>query len=580
MSTLKKLFRLLTSQQKKILFFLMIAMMIGMILETLSIGLIIPVFAILSNEEERAQNEYINTFFELLGNPPLETSVIIVMISMVVIYLLKNIFLGFLTWAQVRFASAIQVNLSQNLFSVYLNQPYTFHLQKNSAELVRNVLGEVSQIQAAVTQIMTLFTEIGVIAGVLALLISAEPVGSIIVFLLLSSVSFLSNKLTKRKIVSLGEKRMYHDGKTNQHLIQGLSGVKDVKVFGREKAFLKLFYKQQIIRAKLNRTYAIISSLPKLWLELLAIIGLATLVITMITQNKPIRDILPILSLFSVAAFRLMPSANKILNAIQGLNFTKASLNMVHDELSNFYYSLKEISKENLSFSEKIEIKNLTFYYPNVIYPALKNITIVIPVKQSIGIIGQSGSGKSTLVDVFLGLFEPQAGEILVDKANIFRSESTLKSWQRMIGYVPQSIYLTDDTLRNNIAFGIEDEFIDDLALKNAIRDAQLEEFINSLPDGMNTLVGERGIRLSGGQRQRIGIARALYHDPSIIVLDEATSALDNKTEDGVMESVKKLHNKTIIIVAHRLSTVQHCDIIFKLGNGSLIENGSPKDIL
>jgi ABC-type multidrug transport system fused ATPase/permease subunit len=582
MKTINKLIELLTSRQKKqiiILFFLMIG---GMLFETLGVGLIIPVFTVLSKSDSGSSIPYIRYFYSFFDNPSPAKIITIAMISMVIIYLIKNAYLGFLAWAQFRFANSMQVYLSQRLFTIYLYQPYTFHLQRNSAQLVRNVLTEVSQYQAAIGQIMTLFSEILVVAGITALLVSSEPLGAITVFITLSGVAWLFNRLTKRKVAKWGAERLFHDGQTNQHLMQGLSGVKDVKILGREKEFLRIFYSHQTKRARLNRLYAIISNLPKLWLECLGMLGLALLVIIMIAQNKPLDSIVPTLTLFAVASFRLMPSVNKILNAFQGLSYTKASIEMIYDELSFKIvdHHIENPDNKTYQLKEKITVEDLTFFYPATAQPALKNCSFSIPLGQSVGIIGSSGSGKSTLIDIILGLLQPASGRVLVDTYDINQSYQSLRGWQNQIGYVNQSIYLTDDTLRKNVAFGIFEENIDDKSIERAIKAAQLDEFIDSLPHGLNTMVGERGVRLSGGQRQRIGIARALYHNPPVLVLDEATSALDQLTEQGVMNSVKLLKGKTVIIVAHRYSTIEHCDWIIKLSHGKLVSQGPATEIL
>jgi ABC-type multidrug transport system fused ATPase/permease subunit len=582
MNLIKILFKLLTKSQKNNIIILFFLMIFGMFFETLSVGLIIPVFTVLSKSDGGASSPYMKYFFNLFDDPSPPKIVTVAMLLMVIIYLIKNVYLGLLTWAQFRFSNSMQVYLSQRLYSIYLFQPYTFHLQRNSAQLVRNVLTEVSQYQAAITQIMTLFSELLVVAGITTLLISSEPIGAISVFLILSGVAWAFNRLTKKKITQWGEERLYHDGQTNQHLMQGLSGVKDVKILGRENEFLRIFYGHQTKRAKLNRLYAIISNLPKLWLEFLGMVGLALLVIIMIAQGKPLDSIIPTLSLFAVASFRLMPSVNKILNAFQGLSYTKASIEMIYAELNLEIIQdrVPNSAKAIYELNDRITVENLVFYYPATETPALKNCTFSIPVGQSVGIIGPSGSGKSTLIDIILGLLQPAKGKVMVDGIDINCSYDNLRDWQDQIGYVNQSIYLTDDTLRKNVAFGIREENIDNDSIERALKAAQLDEFIHGLPEGLNTMVGERGIRLSGGQRQRIGIARAIYHNPPVLVLDEATSALDQLTEQGVMQSVKLLKDKTIIIVAHRYSTIEHCDWIIKLNHGKIVEEGKPENLL
>jgi ABC-type multidrug transport system fused ATPase/permease subunit len=317
--------------------------------------------------------------------------------------------------------------------------------------------------------------------------------------------------------------------------------------------------------------------LPRLWLELLAVVGLATLVIVMLAQGREMATIVPTLGLFAAAAFRLMPSVNRVLNSAQALRYYLPVVNTLREELklaAPEQTARRQPGPATSGFQTEICLANICYTYPSAAAPALKNLIIRIRKGESVGFVGPSGSGKSTLVDVILGLLTPGAGQVLVDGENI---QHDLRAWQDQIGYVPQSIYLTDDTLRRNVAFGLADEAIDDAAVKRAVRAAQLEEFVAGLPKGLETFVGERGIRLSGGQRQRIGIARALYHDPAVLVLDEATSALDMATERGVMQAVNALQgSKTLLIVAHRLSTVGGCDRLYRLEQGRIVEETVP----
>jgi ABC-type multidrug transport system fused ATPase/permease subunit len=321
-----------------------------------------------------------------------------------------------------------------------------------------------------------------------------------------------------------------------------------------------------------------LKQMPRLWLEVLAIAGLVVMVLVMLTQGRATESVLPILGFFAVAAFRLMPSANRILGAVQAVRYDLPVINVIFRDMQ-LPIPNKEIEKlPSIAFNNTIELHRVSFSYKGSIEPVIKDIELKIERGESVGIIGPSGSGKSTLVDIILGLLKPSSGEVRVDSYDI---NTYLRSWQNNIGYVPQSIYLTDDTLRRNVAFGLANEIIDEVAVIRAIRSAQLEEFVSELPDGLDTQVGEHGVRLSGGQRQRIGIARALYHDPAVLVLDEATSSLDIETEAGVMEAIQALHgDKTIIIVAHRLSTVEDCDRIYELEKGSVINEGTPEEIL
>ncbi|WP_292002839.1 ATP-binding cassette domain-containing protein [Chlorobium sp.] len=317
---------------------------------------------------------------------------------------------------------------------------------------------------------------------------------------------------------------------------------------------------------------------PRLWLELLSVSGLVALVFSLLAQDKPLDTIVPRLGLFAVATFRIMPSVNRILNVLQILKFCLPVITILDKDFSQAINKNETETNGTITFNTSIKLKNISFSYPSASEKAIDGISLSIRRGESIAFIGASGSGKSTLADILLGLLSPDEGEILVDNTEI---RTNIRSWQDKIGYVPQSIYLTDDNLLRNIAFGLPDDQIDVDAVWNAIRSANLETFIKNLPDGLDTMVGERGVRLSGGQRQRIGIARALYHNPEILLLDEATSALDNETEENVMHAVKLLRGtKTIIIIAHRLSTVEQCDYIYKLDNGKILVSGNADEIL
>ena len=314
----------------------------------------------------------------------------------------------------------------------------------------------------------------------------------------------------------------------------------------------------------------VLQALPRLWLELLAIVGLAILVISMLSNGKSTETLIPIIGLFAAAAFRMMPSVNRILVSIQGLRYNLPVISSLYKEAQLVNKTSDSTSVNCLSFKHEIHLKSVGYSYEGVDYDAISNINLIIPRGKSVGIIGESGAGKSTLVDVILGLLTPTKGTVEVDGIDV---QFNLRGWQNHIGYVSQTIYLTDDTLRCNIAFGLEKKDINDKAIKAAINASQLQDFVDSLPDGLDTMVGERGVRISGGQRQRIGIARALYHNPSVLVLDEATSALDTVTEAAVMKSVYELQgNKTVIIIAHRLSAISMCDLFFELNKGNLIQ--------
>lgn len=570
---------LLSAHQKKQLWILSILLFIGILFEMAGLGILIPALTLMLNSDIGSKYPSLQPYLDKLGNPTQIQLVLWGMSFLVFVYLVKAIFLVFLSWRQSKFSAELTADLSRRLFLGYLKQPYSFHLQRNSAELLRNIQSEIIQFSNVSQATISLAIELSMVVGVASTLIIMEPLGALVVTSFLAISAFAFHRVTKSKLLRWGQRRQYHAGLINQHLLQGLGGVKDVKLLGREDYFLNEFNRHNVENAKIQSRVTTLGLVPRSYLELLAVIGLAGLVILMVFQNSPLELLLPTLGVFVAAAFRMLPSVNRIMSAMQSIRFVQPVVEVLYKEFQLIRFNEENEQKtERMDFKKEIRIKNLVFQYPNTTSKAINNVSLNIMKGESVGFIGPSGSGKSTLVDVILGLLTPDNGEILVDEKNI---QEGFRNWQDQIGYVPQSIYLTDDTLRCNVAFGISADQIDDSAVERAIRAAQLNEFVNDLPDGLETFVGERGIRLSGGQRQRIGIARALYHEPEVLVLDEATSALDSATEREVMQAVNALHGtKTLIIVAHRLSTVENCDRLYKLEKGKIAEEGTPGNVL
>ncbi|HUR92443.1 MAG TPA: ABC transporter ATP-binding protein [Gemmatimonadaceae bacterium] len=578
MNTYRRIREILAPAERKGAWVLLALMFVGMAVETIGIGVIVPVIALLTDGGIPERYPQLQPLIRFLGNPTQAQLVTRGVLALSGVYLVKALYLAFLGWQLNKYVADVRVQLSQRLFATYLRQPYTFHLQRNSAQLLRNVSGEVGIFGALLTQSLTLTAEIMVVLGVAALLLAVEPVGAIIVGLVLGTASVSFYYATRASITRWGVARQHHEGLRIQHLQQGLGGAKDVKLLGRERDFLTQHEVHHVQSARVGLLQAVLGSLPRLWLELLAVFGLSILVLTMVAQGRETASIVPTLGLFAVAAFRLMPSVNRVLSAVQYVRFTRPVINTLYDEIKSLAPEAARATSGPLEFRTEIHLDDVSFAYPGAAGRALNNVTLTIRRGESVGFIGPTGSGKSTLVDVVLGLLPPNGGRVIVDGQDI---QENLRAWQDQIGYVSQSIYLTDDTIRRNVAFGLAHDEIDDAAVQRAVEAAQLDEFLATLPKGLETVVGERGIRLSGGQRQRIGIARALYHDPSVLVLDEATSALDIATEREVMKAFLTLRgDKTILIVAHRLSTVEHCDRLYKLVGGSVAEEGTPGELL
>ena len=578
MTLASKIRSLLTPAQRRTAGWLVAMMVVGMVLETVGIGLVMPAVALFIQGDVRARYPQLAPLLERLGNPSQNELLVGGMLLLVGVYVIKTLYLGLLAWRQTRFVFGVQVEVSQRLFSTYLRQPYTFHLQRNSAQLIRNAFGEVAGLTAALTDGMTLLTESLVATGIAIMLIAIEPLGSMIVFIALGGATALFYRSMRARITRWGKARQLHDGLRIQHLQQGLGGAKDVKVLGREDDFLSQYGTHNQQSARAAQFQQTLQQLPRLWLELLAIVAMAALVMTLLAQGRSTPYIVSAMGLFAAASFRLMPSLNRVISAIQSLRYSLPVIDVLYDEFKLDPGVAAATGGAVPVLQREIRLDGVTYTYPDAPTPAVSGMSIRIGRGETVGIVGASGSGKSTLIDVILGLLSPESGSVSVDGADI---RLNMRNWQDQIGYVPQFIYLTDDTLRRNVAFGLSGDQIDDAAVRRAIRAAQLEEFVASLPDGLETVIGERGVRLSGGQRQRIGIARALYHDPGVLILDEATSALDGATERGVMEAVSALHGqKTIIIVAHRLSTVERCDRLYRLDRGRVVGEGAAAAVI
>jgi ABC-type multidrug transport system fused ATPase/permease subunit len=571
MTAFQKLWIILTPSQRRASRTQLALIFIGMLLETLGIGLVIPALILMTQSDITTKYPSISTWLSIFDNFNREELVIFGMLALAGVYGIKVLFLGFLTWRQARFVLDIQAGLSQRLFAGYLRQPYVFHLQHNSAQLIRNAIGHVGEIINVIRQTLILITEGLVLIAISALLLVMEPLGAIFVVSLLGLASWIFNHFTRGHILKWGIARQYHEGLRIQNLQEGLGAAKDVKLLGREDDFLTQYQVHNFGSAKVGQYQITLQGLPRLWLELLAVVGLAILVVIMISSGKPLDALLPTIGLFAAAAFRLLPSVNRVIGAVQGVRFSLPVVETMYSEICLADKAVPIVSKKSLlTFKKEITLENVSFKYPMATTEVLKNISLSIPFGASVGFIGSSGAGKSTLVDVILGLLSTSNGAVKIDGVDI---QNNIRGWQDQIGYVPQTIFLTDDTLRRNIAFGLSNQQIDENAVWLALRYAQLDQFVKNLPQGLDTKVGERGVRLSGGQRQRIGIARALYHDPAVLVLDEATSSLDTLTEREVMATIKTLRgNKTIIIVAHRLSTVEHCDHLYQLEHGKINE--------
>jgi len=567
------IWRMLKKSERRGLGMIFAVMLVGTLLEMFSLALVIPIVGLLVNPDYIDRVPFVHVLF---GELTTKQYVLGAMGLLVGVYLIKTIFLIWKTWIQRGFSTAVTVRIDQDLFEHYLRKPYAFHLEHNSAVMIRNSQNSGKLMGGVIEPLLQIASECLVSGGLFLLLLIVEPIGSLLTVVLFGSFSIVFRRITHQRIANWGRALNSHQRMIIQHLQQGFGGVKDVKILGREDYFVAGYKRDLSGNAYVQRKYAVAQTLPRFSMELLTIFCLGLLVSLMVLSDKALGDILPVLSLFGAAAFRLLPTLSQVLNSFMSIKLNRPIVSNLYIELG-LPKSKVMTQKMKTKFAGSIEIEGLSFSYANTDRDALNDVSIIIQRGEAVGLIGSSGSGKSTLVDVLLGLLDPTNGRVVIDGFDICEN---LRWWQDQIGYVPQSIFLIDDTLRRNVAFGLPKDQIDDNAVKSAIRSAQLETFVASLPEGMETVVGERGVRLSGGQRQRIGIARALYNNPEVLVLDEATSSLDTETEHGVMQAVQALQgDKTVIIVAHRLSTVEYCDRLYRLENAQIVDEGTFSEV-
>ncbi len=576
MSTARQIWSILLPRQRRAGMVLFSLVLIGTVLETFSVGLVVPALAFMTRGSSQPSPR-LAAWLEWLGNPSANQLTLLVLLLLLGVYAVKSAFLLFVAYWQSRFISATQSSTSRRLFSIYLAQPWTFHLQRHSAELMRTINESHEFSHICGVYLMTI-SEALVLTGLVGLLLWFEPTGAIVVAGMLVAAAWLFNALARPRSRRWAAAQRHHAKMIIKHVQQGLGGAKDVKIRGCEQEFLDQFRHHSEGQARMAALQSLVSQVPRLWFELLAVAALLLLTAVMVWQGTPSQRLLPMLGLFATVAFRMLPSVNHMTGAIHRLRTADAMLADLAKELKLATTATPGRTGITMPFRECITLENVRFRYPASRENVLDAVSIRIPHGASVGFVGGSGAGKSTLVDVILGLLPPAAGRVTVDGNDI---HDNLRGWQDTIGYVSQSIYLCDDSIRRNIAFGVPEKDIDDGAVQRALKAAQLDEFVGKLPAGADTFVGERGVRLSGGQRQRIGIARALYHDPEVLVLDEATSALDGETEKGVMAAVNALHGtKTLIIVAHRLTTVADCDTLYRLDKGRIVQSGTFAEVI
>ena len=584
MNRIKKIFSILTPRERRNagLLFVMILMMA--LLDMIGVASILPFMAVLTNPEIIETNIILRKMFQASGIFKIETREQFIFGLGILVFILLVVSLFFkalTTYVQVRFVQMREYSIGRRLVESYLKQPYDWFLNRHSADIGKTILSEVSMVIGnAINPLMELIAKSMIAISLIVLLIITDPKLALVVGLLLGIAYGLIYYFARNFLTRIGKERLKSNELRFTAVSEAFGAAKEVKVGSLEQTYIKRFSDSAKNYARTGASIKVVTQLPRFILEAIAFGGIMLVILYLMAQKGSFNNALPIISLYVFAGYRLMPAIQNIFASVSQLTYVGPSLNALTDSIKNLKVLESNQDQSILSLDKSIILKNIHYNYPNATRNALEGINLTIPSKSTVGLVGATGSGKTTTVDIILGLLEPQKGTLEVDGQLITKQNS--RAWQSSIGYVPQHIYLSDDTIAANIAFGKDREDINIQAVERASKIANLHEFvINDLSKKYHSIVGERGVRLSGGQRQRIGIARALYHNPKVIILDEATSALDNDTEQAVMDAVNNIGKDiTIILIAHRLNTVKNCDIIFKLEKGKLIGHGNFEDLI
>ena len=582
-SLFAKLNYIFDKKQKGQLGILAVLIVIGGILETGGVGMTVPVMKMLTNPnsiyKKIAKFDFLKDLVERfnLGIEHKNNLIMLMLVTLITFFVVKNLYLLFLIYKQNTFITRARNDMISRVMREFLNRPYEDYLGADIPTVFRITDSDIPKTFTLMLSILSLTTEVVVTVclSIVALIISWKiTVLMAIVFII---ITLLITKVLKPRLNRIGRENQETQSRIAKWRIQAIYGLKDVKVLNRQDFFIRNYYESGKVGADIARNYTVMNNIPRLLIETMFIVVVFSYILVYIMGGGQTADLMTELTAIAVAALRLMPSVNRINTYLAEIAYNQFSLDFVYNNLTESMKMDKAMRAERaaiagpaLHLEKEIEIKDITFAYPDGDTNIFTDANMVVPKGKSVGIMGPSGAGKSTVVDIILGLLHVQKGEILCDGSNIF---SNYDSWLAQIGYIPQAIYLVDESIRENIAFGIDADEIDDNRIWEVMEEAQLADFVKTLPEGLDTKIGDRGVRLSGGQRQRIGIARALYHDPEILVFDEATSALDNETEAAVMEAINSFHGKkTMIIIAHRLNTIAGCDIIYEVKDEKIKE--------
>lgn len=581
MESAKKLLTIFNSKQKWQFAGLFVIEFIGSLLELLGVSMLIPFIEVVTDPSKLMEKVIIQKlmrFFQLQNEKEL---LIFIVGAMIVIFAGKNLYLIFMTYIQYQIIWRNRLKMEIDVMSYYVRQPYVFHVQRNTAEMQRTILTDIGNVFEVLNNVFLMVAEFLTAGMLLVLMLKTDVVTTLAVLALLAMFLLLYFKVFKRRLYQYGKIAQYYGSEGLKCIHQIFGGIKEIKVNECEEYFIKEFEDGRRIQIGMMKRGSFFQQVPKYVLEAITICGILGIVFLKLCMGTDMTQLLTQISVFALAAYRILPSANRITAELAYIFNNKASIDLIYSAIVN---DKIEFNKKSIGGIEKrqrepvegkmgdITLENIAFHYPNADEKILENVSLIIKGGRSTALKGPSGAGKTTTADIILGILKPTAGRVCYDGVDI---EKLGRAWYKHIGYIPQNIYLSDDTIRKNVAFGEENP--DKEKIWKALEEAQLKEFIESLPDGLDARIGENGVRISGGQRQRIGIARALYNDPEILILDEATSALDGETEKAVMEAINYLKGKkTLIIIAHRLSTIENCDVIYEIRDGKVIKEEKP----
>lgn len=576
-SMLKKLLAILDKQQKIKIAGLMVMILVGGVLETVGVSLVLPLVSAILDEKTFSENEFVIYFSNLFHIENTRTFIYILLFALMAMYIIKNAYLILLTYVQSKFVNRNRCRSTKNLLSQYLHRPYEYYLYAETSIILRTIYGDMDNIFNLLMQCMNLAAEcvVSVCLGVFLLFVDFKMM--LVVILLLLGVTIFITKIIKPKLHAIGEHSRVSQGTLYKWILQSVSGIKDVKVLNKEAFFTEKYRISATDYAEDQIKNNVLTNLPRLLIETVAIVGILGYVAISMMLGVDTATLLPLITAFALAAMRLLPSVNRVNTYMANISYYESALDYIYENVNVLQlreqerldeYALTHKNELKITLQDKIELNDICYRYPNTDKDIFNHAHMTIPVGKSVGVVGASGAGKTTIVDVLLGLLELQGGTITSDGTNIFDNYG---AWLAHIGYIPQTIYMLDDSIRNNIVFGVNEKDIDDKRVWEVLEQAQMKAFVEELPDKLDSQIGERGVRISGGQRQRLGIARALYHDPELLIFDEATSALDNDTETAIMEAIDTLHGqKTMVIIAHRLRTIENCDIIYEVKDGKI----------